>query len=319
MFSFHTRARSLIPVAAIKDYEKSEIYVEEFEHAEDYEEEDEIVHTRQHTSQHVLIYLLFLADAIMQSSLSSQIDALLPTDSSCMTMETSFLRSIMQCAYYFGASTGLIWGMAADKIGRRRVAILSLIGSLICCFSMGFATSFGAFALLRYIAGVFGSAAPIAGLAALADLTHGSNQRTWVIARLPLVVVCGQIGPILSGTIKHFAQDHFEGIFVDYPALGGQAACGFLVLTITIAECLLLKETLPTLSQAINTIEEEEYIDCEKAAFLGQSFPNDSEDSLSISIVDALKDQTPSPKPSHISISQLLTAPSVLLLLASFL
>lgn len=215
MFSFHSRSRSLIPVAAIKDYEKSEIYVEDIEDVE-----EEIEPTRQHTSQHVLIYLLFLADAIMQASLSSQIGALLPTDSSCMTMETSFLRSIMQCAYYFGASTGLLWGMAADKIGRRRVAILSLFGSLICCFSMGFATSFGAFALLRYFAGVFGSAAPIAGLAALADLTHGSNQRTYVIARLPLVVACGQIGPILSGAIKHFAQDHFEGIFVDYPALG---------------------------------------------------------------------------------------------------
>lgn len=67
-----------------------------------------------------------------------------------------------------------------------------------------------------------------------------------------------------------------------------------------------------------NTTEEEEYIDCEKAAFLGQSFQNDSQDSLSISIVDALKDDSSSPKPSHISISQLLTAPSVLLLLASF-
>lgn len=211
MFSFHNRARSLIPVAAIKDVEKSEMYIEE---VEDFEE------PRRHTSQHVLIYLLFLADAIMQSSLSSQIDVLLPTDSGCSTMETSFLRSILQCAYYFGASTGLLWGIAADKFGRRRVAILSLLGSLICCFSMGFATSFGAFALLRYIAGVVGSAAPIAGLAALADITYGSKQRTWVIARLPVVVVCGQIGPVLSGMMKHFAQDQLQGIFNDYPALG---------------------------------------------------------------------------------------------------
>lgn len=211
MFSFHTRARSLIPVSAIKDIEKSEICVEE---AEDIEE------PRQHTSQHVLIYLLFLADAIMQSSLSSQIDALLPTASGCLTMETSFLRSILQCAYYFGASTGLVWGMAADKFGRRRLAILSLLGSLVCCFSMGFATSFGAFALLRYIAGVFGSAITISGLASLADLLHGSKQRTWVIARLPMVLVCGQIGPLLSETIKHFARDQFQGVFHKYPALG---------------------------------------------------------------------------------------------------
>lgn len=110
--------------------------------------------------------------------------------------------------------------MAADKLGRRRVAILSLFGSLICCSSMGFVTSFGAFALLRYLSGVLGSAAPISALASLADLTHGSKQRTWVIARLPLVVVCGQVGPLLSGVVKHFTQDQVQGIFVDYPALG---------------------------------------------------------------------------------------------------
>lgn len=100
-------------------------------------------------------------------------------------------------------------------------------------------------------------------------------------------------------------------------ATGGQAACGLLVFAITIVECLLLKETLPLMARS-NRSQEEEYIDSEKAAFLGQSFQNDSQDSLAISIVDALKDDAATPKPSHISISQLLTAPSVLVLLASF-
>lgn len=67
-----------------------------------------------------------------------------------------------------------------------------------------------------------------------------------------------------------------------------------------------------------NKDSQEDYIDCEKAPFLGQSFSNDSQDSLAISIVDVLKGDTASPKPSCISISQLLTAPSVLVLLASF-
>ncbi|CZT17055.1 uncharacterized protein RCC_02887 [Ramularia collo-cygni] len=315
MFSFHTRARSLIPVSAITDYHlKSEAYIEEVEDVEEDVEEQ----GRQHTCQYILIGLLFLADAMMQSSLSSSVDALLPTNSSCVTMESSFLRSIMQCAYYLGASTGLVWGMAADSMGRRRVALISLWGSLICCFSMAFATTFAAFAGLRYVAGVFGSAGPIAALALLADLTHASKQRTWLVARLPLVVVVGgQVGPLLSAAITHFAQRHFHAVLTDYPALGGQTACGLVVLLITIAEGLLLRETLPTLK---STREEEDSIDCEKAAFLGQSHSNNSQDSLAISIVDALHDDAPStsPLPSHITISQLLTAPSVLILLASF-
>lgn len=90
-----------------------------------------------------------------------------------------------------------------------------------------------------------------------------------------------------------------------------------LVFTIAIAECCFLEETLPTMVHNTQT-QEEEYVDCEKAAFLGQSFANDSQDSLAISIVDALKDDAAVPAPSHISISQLLTAPTVLILLASF-
>lgn len=85
---------------------------------------------------------------------------------------------------------------------------------------------------------------------------------------------------------------------------------------IAILECLLLEETLPLMVH--NNHSQEESIDCEKAAFLGQSFQNDSQESLAINIVDALKEDAAAPLPSHISISQLLTAPSVLILLASF-
>lgn len=89
-----------------------------------------------------------------------------------------------------------------------------------------------------------------------------------------------------------------------------------LVLAIAIAECLLLEETLPSMTHRHRF--QEDHIDCEKAAFLGQSFPNDSQDSLAISIVDAPKDASATALPSYISITQLLTAPSVFILLASF-
>lgn len=65
-------------------------------------------------------------------------------------------------------------------------------------------------------------------------------------------------------------------------------------------------------------IERGEYQDCEKATFLGQSHSNDSLDSLNISIIEALNDDAAAPRPSHLSIAQLLSAPSVLILLASY-
>jgi hypothetical protein len=98
--------------------------------------------------------------------------------------------------------------------------------------------------------------------------------------------------------------------------LSSQIACASFVLSIGLAEAVLLKETLPQPGPKSN--EREEYEDCEKATFLGQSLLNDSSDSLNISIVEALNDNTAAPLPSYLSISQLLTAPSVLLLLASY-
>lgn len=64
-------------------------------------------------------------------------------------------------------------------------------------------------------------------------------------------------------------------------------------------------------------VERERYEDCEKSAFLGQSLANDSSDSLDVSIIEALNDDA-APLPSRMSLTQLLTAPSVLLLLVSY-
>ncbi|KXT02912.1 hypothetical protein AC578_1824 [Pseudocercospora eumusae] len=317
MFAFHRKSRSLI---SVRDMEKIEFIQAEYEQDRslnaDMEEEDSQTNTQSPRQRRnlIMIYLLFLAEAIMATSLQSQITTLLPSASGCLTMDTSFLRSILQCAYYFGSASGIMWGHAADAFGRRRIALVGLLGMSACCISMGFATSFIAFSLLRYVAGAISSAATVSALTMLADVTHGSSNRSKVVARLPLVVVCGQMGPIMSNTIRHFAQDHFHGVFVDYPGLAGQISCGLLVFSIAIAEVLLLDETLPTAQET----KEEDYADCEKAAFLGKSLMNDSEESLSISIIEALNDDAAAPRTSEISMLQMVTAPSVLLLLASF-
>lgn len=134
-----------------------------------------------------------------------------------------------------------------------------------------------------------------------------------------MVAVCGQLGPLLANTIRHYAQDHFEGIFAKFPGLSSQLACSLLVLSITVAEILLLDETLPRSEK--KAFGQDDEIDCEKAAFLGQQPERDSTDSqesLAISIIEALNDDAAIPRPSRISIGQMLTAPAVLILLASF-
>jgi len=347
MFGFHKRNRSLIPVKSIDALEVSEkrmllLQEDEFGAEEDdssefgNDEEPAGYHTRQDRRNLIMIYMLFLAEAIMSSSLSTQIMVLVPSATGCVDMDVSFLRSILQCAYFFGSFAGVSWGFVADRWGRRKVAMLGLAGMSTCCLCMGFATSLQAFTGLRFMAGVVGSAVTVSGLAMLADATHGSNERVTAVARLPVIALGGSIGPLAAQVMRCVGESTRVGIFGQFPGLSSQIACASFVLSIGVAEMFLLKEVrsmrlsssnsrlqiltfLQTLPQpTVKSTEHEQYNDCEKATFLGQSQPNDSTDSLNISIIEALNDTTAAPLPSYLSVSQLLKAPSVLILLASY-
>jgi len=144
MFGFHKRNRSLIPVKSIDALEVSEkrmlLLQEEEIEAEEEDDSSELgddeqtgYRTRQDRRNLVMIYMLFLAEAIMSSSLSTQIMVLVPSATGCVDMDVSFLRSILQCAYFFGSFAGVSWGFVADRWGRRKVAMLGLAGMASCC------------------------------------------------------------------------------------------------------------------------------------------------------------------------------------------
>jgi len=206
------------------------------------EADDEEIRTPRQQRNLLMIYMLFLAEAIMASSLSSQIAVLVPAAAGCMSMNTSFLRSIFECAYYLGSTAGVCWGWAADRAGRRRIALLGLMGMAVCCISMGFATTFATFAALRLAAGCISSAVTVAALTMLADVTHGSAQRTRTVARLPMIAICGSVGPLVATGVRNLCAEHTHGLFARFPGLSGQIVCATFVLTIAVAEALLLEE-----------------------------------------------------------------------------
>ena len=206
MLGFHKRNRSLIPVKSLDALEASEKHMlllqeEEVEAGDDnmeFEGDESGNNTLRSRRNLVMIYLLFLAEAIMSSSLSTQIMVLVPSATGCVDMDVSFLRSVLQCAYFLGSAMGVFWGFVADRLGRRKVAMLGLAGMSTCCLCMGFATSLPAFTGLRFTAGMVSSAVTVSGLAMLADSTHGSSDRVKTVARLPVVAVlvaraCGAV------------------------------------------------------------------------------------------------------------------------------
>ncbi|KAK5742671.1 hypothetical protein LTR17_003203 [Elasticomyces elasticus] len=246
MLGFHARQKSLISIKELKK-EAIEVAVQYIEpelemEASDDDESRTTKPSRQRRNL-VLIYLLFLAEAIMASSLSAQVVVLVPASAGCMGIEASFLRSFFECAYFAGCTAGFLWGWCADREGRRLVAMSGLSGMAICCVAMGFATSITSFTALRFLAGVVSSAVTIAGLAMLADVTQGTKSRVAVV----------------------------------------------------------------TLPMSVTT----DAYDCEKAALL-----DDSDDLLTLA--EALEDSSATAVVRRLSTGQLVNAPSIVMLLASF-
>lgn len=255
MFGFraqHGRNRSLIPVSDVKDVEVSEkmaLLDEEevfmFGEGETYDEDEreEMDYLTPSQSRNlVMVYLLFLAEAIMASSLSTQIQVLVPSATACVGVDTSFLRSILQCAYFLGCAAGVAWGCFTDRFGRRKIAMLGLGGMCMCCVTMGFATTLPAMTVLRLCAGMASSAVTVAGLAMLADSTHGCDGRVKVVARLPVVALGGSIGPLAAQMVGKIGDGVGKGLLARFPGLSAQVACAGLVGAIAIAEAMLLRE-----------------------------------------------------------------------------
>ncbi|KAI9776595.1 MAG: hypothetical protein M1839_009499 [Geoglossum umbratile] len=255
--------------------------------------------------QLTIIYILFLAEAVMASSLQSQLKMLIAKDDFCGDLSTSYLESVLECAYAFGSVAGLFWGWLSDRRGRRPVALVGVTGMALCCIGMGFATDLLGCALFRVLAGLMSSSIAVTTITMIGDISHTHAERAKNIARLPLIALCGSVGPLAQRMVSNSIKANDE-IWGKFPTLSGQIACGALVVLITAGAFLLLEETLPGLHSGLKSVN----IDCEKAAFLGQII-DDDEPSTAVRIVDV-------EKPDPISICQILRAPSLVVLLASY-
>lgn len=229
---------------------------------------------------------------------------LIQSDNFCGTLSTSYLRSILDCAYAFGGTAGILWGWLADRMGRRPVALMGLFGMFTCCTLMGFATNLASCAIFRFLAGVVSSSVTVMALTMIGDVSRTAAQRAAHVAMLPLISALGNVGPVVQG----FFIARIDGagaLWEKFPLLGSQLACGSVVFLIAVTGTVLLEETLPL--RPIGKMSEAAAFDSEKDAFLGQEL----EDCPAVHVVD-------STRPDPISISQFLQAPSLLVLLASF-
>jgi MFS family permease len=238
--------------------------------------------------------------SIMASSLQPQLQMLLSSSDYCGNLSTSYLRSILDCAYAFGGTSGLFWGFLADRMGRRRITLLGLWSMFICCLSGGFVTSLAGCAIFRFFAGLVSSTIICTSLTMIGDLSTTAEARAKNVARLPLISLSGSLGPLMQGMVSESLQA-YGMVWQKFPTLGSELVCGTVLLAIALTATILLKETLPNHSPTDNNNN----MDCEKAAFLAR----DSSETLVNDI---------SARPEPIKIAQFLQAPSFIVLLSSF-
>lgn len=177
----------------------------------------------------------------MASSLQPQLQMLIANDDFCGSLSTSYLRSILDCAYAFGGTTGMFWGCLADRIGRRPVTLMGLSAMLACCLSMGFATDLTSCTIFRFVAGLASSTVVVTTLTMIGDLSSSQSERAKNVARLPLLAMCGSIGPIIQGLVPESISAS-GAVWRKFPTLSSQIACGSLVLLITIVTAIMLAE-----------------------------------------------------------------------------
>ncbi len=121
-----------------------------------------------------------------------------------------------QAALFGGLLTGLyagiqfiaapIWGRMSDRIGRRPIILLSLVGSALAYLLWIFSASFELFVLSRIIAGVMSGNVSVAN-AAVSDVTSKEN-RSKGMAAVGMAFGLGFVfGPAIGGISQRFLGD----------------------------------------------------------------------------------------------------------------
>ena len=145
-------------------------------------------------------------------------------------------------------STGIVWGRISDKIGRKPVLLMGLIGTALSMVSFGFATSLPAAVIARALGGLLNGNVGVLQTT-VAELVTEKEHQPRAYSIMPFVWCLGSIiGPAMGGALAMPCEAYpwlfpRGTIFEKYPFLLPNLVCvGVLLMGITIG-LLFLEET----------------------------------------------------------------------------
>lgn len=155
-------------------------------------------------------FAILFAVSLIATAGNMGLQSVLPAIGRAFELQDSLVAGAFAISALMWALASPFWARLSDRIGRKRVILIGLGGFVVSMTGFGLATTSGlqgwlavlvAFALMataRTIYGVFGSAAPIASQAYVADRTT-ARDRTQAMSLLASAQGLGTvIGPVLA-------------------------------------------------------------------------------------------------------------------------
>lgn len=167
--------------------------------------------------------------------------------SSVPSSQLGYYAGIVESAFAFVQFLTIFWwARLSDRIGRKPVLLIGLLGSFLSVNAFGFAKTFPQMVLARSIAGLMnGNIAILKSV--LAEITDETNQAR----AFSLIPLCFAVGSIVGNALGGWLVDVGEGEWWQKHPFWlpcGIASC-FNLCAIVLGS-LFLKETLPTMARS---------------------------------------------------------------------
>ncbi|KAJ8692295.1 hypothetical protein PTI98_009622 [Pleurotus ostreatus] len=165
--------------------------------------------------------------------------------------KTGYYAGIVESIFFVAECvTVLWWGRISDRIGRRPILLLGMLGLSLSMFSFGLSSKYLTIVVSRCAQGAFNGNVGV-GKNSIIEITDKTNVAD-AFAIYPVVWATGStLGPIIGGTLARPAvqwPDLFGKIpfFQKYPYFLPCAIPGLYAIFVYIFGSIFLKETLPS-------------------------------------------------------------------------
>lgn len=215
-----------------------------------------------HKDQLFVLVMARLVEPLVQSSLQAYMFYQLKSfDESLSDATIAWQAGVLQASFSAGQTiTAWMWGLAADKYGRKAALLLGSFGTLLSCLGFGFSQSFWTALVFRAFGGLVNGNIPVMRTM-VSEIVKEKRHQARAFLLMPMCFNIGVIiGPMIGGLLADpvgtypalFGPDstlgglHGVGWMVKWPYLAPNLASALIVALNIILITLFLKETLPS-------------------------------------------------------------------------